>query len=191
MNQLSPHKATPTFIYIIDDVLSSNICEATRAYMDVKCIQDEKETNPTTNVSSKKYIIFHDRDPELYDIVSQAINEKIVEKFKTFTMTSTDSLCLRKVYGRTRLHADNPNPFINREDIKTISVDSLRTLSVIIALNDDYDGGEFVFPSQEIIVKLKKGQAIAFPPYWTHPHKVAAPSNGTFRYTINTWIYGK
>ena len=36
---------------------------------------------------------------------------------------------------------------------------------------------------------LKKGEAIAFPPYWTHPHEVSAPENGTFRYTINTWLY--
>lgn len=191
MNELHPHKATPTFIYIIDNVLSSDVCEATRAYMDVKCTRDEKETNPTTNVSSKKHRIVSDEDPELYEIVSQAINEKIVNEFQNFEMTSKDCLCLRKIYGPTRLHMDNPNPYINNKEVKTISVDELRTLSVIIALNDDYDGGEFTFPTQGIKVKLKKGQAIAFPPYWTHPHLVTSPENGTFRYTINTWIHGK
>ena len=61
-------------------------------------------------------------------------------------------------------------------------------MSVIIALNDDYEGGELVFPNQDVVVKLKKGQAVAFPPYWTHPHYTNEPLNGTFRYTVNTWL---
>ena len=62
-------------------------------------------------------------------------------------------------------------------------------MSIIIALNDDYEGGIFHFPYQDFNVKLKKGQLIAFPPYWTHLHGVESPANGTFRYTINTWLY--
>ena len=42
-------------------------------------------------------------------------------------------------------------------------------MSVIIALNDDYEGGEFYFPKQDYKVKLKKGDIICFPPYHTHP----------------------
>lgn len=191
MNEISPNKGTPTFIFIIDDVLPSDVCQATRAYIDVMCTQDEKKYNPNTNVSCKNYIIDSARDSELHDIVTQAIEEKIVNKFECFKMTGSESISLRKIYGATRRHKDNPNPFINNEDVKTISVDGLRTLSVIIALNSDYDGGEFIFPTQDIKVKLKQGQAIAFPPYWTHPHLVTSPENGTFRYTINTWIHGK
>ena len=62
-------------------------------------------------------------------------------------------------------------------------------MSIIIALNDDYEGGEFYFPTQDFKIKLKKGQIIAFPPYWTHPHMVDSPTDGTYRYTINTWLY--
>ena len=74
-------------------------------------------------------------------------------------------------------------------DKDLISIHKIRKLSVIICLNDDYDGSEFYFPAQDYKIKLKKGEAIAFPPYWTHPHEVSAPENGTFRYTINTWLY--
>lgn len=56
-------------------------------------------------------------------------------------------------------------------------------MSVIMCLNHDYDGGEFVFPTQNYSVNLKKGDIIAFPPDWTHP------LNGTYRYTVNTWLY--
>ena len=63
----------------------------------------------------------------------------------------------------------------------------VRNASMIFALNDDYDGGEFHFPCQDIHIRMKKGSVIIFPPYWTHPHEVSCIRNGTYRYTINTW----
>ena len=68
--------------------------------------------------------------------------------------------------------------------------DKSRTVSIIIALNSDYEGGKFYFPFQNYKVKLKQGDAIVFPAAHTHPHKVSSPKNGTLRYTINTWIFG-
>ena len=83
---------------------------------------------------------------------------------------------LREVYGPTMIHADNQ---IDDEDF--------RVLSVIIALTDDYDGGIFNFPKQSYQVKLKKGEAITFPPTHFYPHEVSGPNNGK-RYTICTWL---
>ena len=96
--------------------------------------------------------------------------------------------CLRRIEGATRNHVDGilVEKLIDKD---LISIHKIRKLSVIICLNDDYEGSEFYFPAQEYKIKLKKGEAIAFPPYWTHPHEVSAPENGTFRYTINTWLY--
>ena len=67
----------------------------------------------------------------------------------------------------------------------------IRNMSIIIALNEDYDGGELCFPEQDFTIKLRKGQAVAFPPYWTHPHYTNELKNNTYRYTINTWLYGR
>jgi NADPH2:quinone reductase len=39
--------------------------------------------------------------------------------------------------------------------------------------------------------KVKKGEAVLFPPYWTHPHSVSRVGEGQARYTINTWILEK
>ena len=89
----------------------------------------------------------------------------------------------RKLTGRTKLHTDNIFIDTDKNNLHT------RAMSVIIALND-YEGGEFYFPIQKKTIKLKKGQAITFPPYWTHPHEVSEPQNGTVRYTINTWLLG-
>jgi hypothetical protein len=63
----------------------------------------------------------------------------------------------------------------------------LRNMAVVVALNGDYEGGDFCFPEQGRTIKLKKGQAIAFPPYWTHPHYTKDLEGGTVRYTVNCW----
>ena len=87
---------------------------------------------------------------------------------------------LRKIHGTTRFHADG-------------SVDQpggqVRNLSCIIALNEDYGGGEISFPKQDFKYQMSKGDILMFPPYHTHPHLVFPPHAGTYRYTINTWFY--
>jgi hypothetical protein len=94
---------------------------------------------------------------------------------------------LRKIHGPTRLHKDGIN--IEPIENKYIPVKKIRNMSIIICLNDDYEGGEFYFPIQDFRVRLKKGEILAFPPYWTHQHMVETPTNNTYRYTINTWLY--
>ena len=86
-----------------------------------------------------------------------------------------------KIFGESTSRFDGVHGFI--EDTKE------RFLSVIICLNDDYEGGEICFPVQNRIIKMKKGDILVYPPYWTHPHYSNDFLNKTYRYTINTWLY--
>jgi hypothetical protein len=83
----------------------------------------------------------------------------------------------------------------NLQTYKTIYKNSstkfVPSLSIIIALNDDYDGGMFNFPNQNINLKLKKGEVILFPPYWTHPYSISSIGEKQIRHTINTFILDK
>lgn len=102
--------------------------------------------------------------------------------FMTFSKTPVqEPVCLRKIYDATKLHEDGLKAGENQPES--------RTLAVIIALNSDYDGGEIVFPCQNFKTKLEQGDAIVFPPFWTHPHYTESLNNNTFRYTINTWLH--
>lgn len=124
-------------------------------------------------------------DTQLFKIISW-----VIKKLKTdhnISCSGDSGYCLRKIYGPTRLHKDGIN--VGTISGKYLPIRKIRNMSVIMCLNDDYDGGEFYFPRQDFKIKLKKGQIIAFPPYWTHPHMVSAPINGTYRYTINTWLF--
>lgn len=87
----------------------------------------------------------------------------------------------RKIFGETCLHYDGIKESHNDTNE--------RFLSVIICLNDDYEGGEICFPVQNRNIKLKKGDILAFPPYWTHPYYSNDLLNKTYKYSVNTWLY--
>ena len=66
-----------------------------------------------------------------------------------------------------------------------------RTLSIILLLNDDYEGGELVFKSIDLqkdlhIIEVKKNRAILFPSNFMYPHTVKPVTKG-MRYSIVSW----
>jgi hypothetical protein len=146
--------------------------------IDKYAVHDERKFLPTTNVKC----LTMDDGVELRLPCFHYIRNKL-NKLAHTMMTEYAIICekmqsiqFRKIYGATKVHRDG---YDERHD---------RNLSIILSLNDDYEGGELVFPLQNYKIKLKKGQLIAFPPFWTHPHYTNDLQNGTFRYTINTWF---
>jgi Rps23 Pro-64 3,4-dihydroxylase Tpa1-like proline 4-hydroxylase len=67
-----------------------------------------------------------------------------------------------------------------------------RSLSVIINLNDNYEGGDLVFTDQKEkeIKRLKrsKGSIVFFPSNFMYPHKIEPITKGT-RYSIVSWLH--
>ena len=68
---------------------------------------------------------------------------------------------------------------------------STRHLSIIINLNDDYEGGDLIFTDQkekEIKrLKLGKGSIVFFPSNFMYPHSIQPITKGT-RYSIVSWL---
>jgi len=60
-------------------------------------------------------------------------------------------------------------------------------LSCIGALNDDYEGGEFIM-FKDKKYKFNAGDIIIFPSNFLYPHKVEEVTKGT-RYTYVSWVY--
>ena len=60
--------------------------------------------------------------------------------------------------------------------------------SVLVYLNDEYEGGELYFPDLDFGVRPKKGMLIAFPGNLYYTHGVAPVTSGT-RYTLSQWCY--
>lgn len=65
--------------------------------------------------------------------------------------------------------------------------DDQRVVSCSVALNDDYEGGEFAFFGKEQMYPLQKGDALIFPSNFLYPHQILPVTEGT-RYSIVTWL---
>ena len=55
-------------------------------------------------------------------------------------------------------------------------------------LNDNYDGGDFVFFSGAYKVPPKGGSAVVFPSNFCYPHAVL-PVSGGDRHAVITWVH--
>lgn len=98
-----------------------------------------------------------------------------------------------------------PNPFVNQIDILKYfengkytahvdeSTETSRSVTVVLNLNDEYEGGDFIFfnPTKKTEIihreKLKKGSILFFPSNFLYGHSVEPITKGT-RYSIVSWI---
>jgi predicted 2-oxoglutarate/Fe(II)-dependent dioxygenase YbiX len=94
------------------------------------------------------------------------------------SMISQIDLLKYEVDGKYEVHVDQ-------------CTGALRHLSVIINLNDNYEGGDLIFTDQknkEIKrLKLGKGSVVFFPSNFMYPHKIEPITKGT-RYSIVSWL---
>lgn len=182
------HKLTKSIpsdhIFLIDNFVSDELCDIITKEIDNKAKIDESEFIYDTNVKCKHLPVDQVLHLPFHSLIVKQFGKFGILMNKKYAINSinTEPLGYRKIYGNTRIHVDGVPS-------KVTSLTAQRTLSIIVCLNDDYEGGELVFPIQNRELKLKKGQAVAFPPYWTHPHYTNDLKNNTFRYTINSWFY--
>ena len=166
-------------INIYKDVITSELCDELISLHKKEKEYTEKEVyGEDTNVECYNLDLddYPEHEQKVFEVVEGIIDRVLVDHIHFPDDLDYESYSVREHYGGTTLHTDG----IFGENR------GRRILSIIIALTDDYDGGEFNFPEQSYQVKLKRGEAITFPPSYFYPHEVSPPSNGE-RYTINSW----
>lgn len=65
-----------------------------------------------------------------------------------------------------------------------------RILSLIVYLNDDYDGGELFFKNFDLTIKPKPGSVLCFPSSFIYLHEVKEIKFGV-RYSYPVWFHSK
>ena len=59
----------------------------------------------------------------------------------------------------------------------------IRNFAVLVYLNEDFDGGELMFPLQKTVIKPQTGLMLLFPTSFMYPH-VTNPAMGNDRYVL-------
>ena len=101
-------------------------------------------------------------------------------KFPKMMSSKINQIDLLKydVGGKYEIHTDN-------------FTKAPRHLSIIINLNDNYEGGDLIFTDQRENqikrLKLGKGSIIFFPSNFMYPHSIEPITKGT-RYSIVAWL---
>lgn len=84
-------------------------------------------------------------------------------------------------------HVDAESLLTDDNDIEIWEKTLDRDLSVIWFLNDDFDGGELVFPELDLDLKPAAGTLLCFPADHHYIHGVKPVTRGR-RYTLVTWM---
>jgi len=177
----------PNHIRIFENVLSPEFCRDIIKKFD---LDQRVEPDPQPDYSTRKFL-----DISLYRewssvnaVFCQHVNRLVGEYFHregplaaaTHTDWSDDGyvMCLYDVGDACILHTDGqcavePN-------------NGLRLATLVFYLNDVPEGGETVFPVQDVKVSPVEGRAVMFPVGFTHPHQVMEAKSK--RYIMQTWI---
>ena len=65
-----------------------------------------------------------------------------------------------------------------------------RHLSVILYLNDDFEGGELYFKNFDLTIKPEAGMLLLFPSNYAYQHEARPITQGT-KYAIVTWLHDR
>jgi predicted 2-oxoglutarate/Fe(II)-dependent dioxygenase YbiX len=65
---------------------------------------------------------------------------------------------------------------------------STRCVSVLIYLNDDYEGGNIVFPNSKVSLKPEAGSMLFFPSNFLYVHEIEPILSGT-KYSLPNWYH--
>lgn len=114
-------------------------------------------------------------DNSLFDCVSQA-KDAYASFYPNCTVESDSGYDLLR-YDEGMFYVEHVDSFKAQP----------RAISCSLALNDDYEGGEFSFFGRKIVIRPKKGSALLFPSNFMYPHEIQPVTKGT-RYSIITWL---
>ena len=184
-------------IFLINDtkIFTNHDCDLITRFIDNN-IENQYINNISwihdSNTQSLSYIISKNNpnkilNKEIDNLLFNVIKKLISHLKKENKIPILDNMKGDTGYQFSKIYGESI-PFFDglHESIKDTKE---RFLSIIICLNDAYEGGEICFPLQNRIIKMKKGDILVYPPYWTHPHYFNDLLNKTYMYTMNTWLY--
>ena len=174
-------------IVVLNNLVSKDFIDIIKKYIDKKSITKLKTFSGLNENVRNVYGHYLSKD-NVSDIIFFKHIDKIIKQhyphykfkfpyLKTSKLVQID-LLKYETGGKYDIHTDH-------------YVEAQRTLTFILNLNEDYEGGDFIFYNQDNTemkrVKCKTGTCIMFPSNFQYPHRIEPITKGT-RYSIVSWL---
>lgn len=155
--------------------------DATNRSTAVQWVVDKKVRN-TQTVPVEPFL------PHLHDLLQNVIRD-IANPFYGIEISGyeTPQLLRYGIGGMYEPHVDGESLWMKEDGTKVWRKSVERDLSAVIYLNDDFEGGEFIFPDLNIRVSPKPGLLLCFPSSHLYRHGVLPVTRGE-RLAIVTWM---
>lgn len=167
-----------TYIKHYKGEVQPDICDSIINYAEDRPNRWKQSIIANTDVS-----VCDEWDVEPYDKIDEVIYNSIKESFYNYGLmfphlsTKQDSgysILRYQVGGKYDYHTDQ-------------SINHNREVSLILNLNDEYEGGTITFHNQYESTMLGKGDVMIYPSNFMYPHRINPVTSGV-RYSIVTWM---
>ena len=125
--------------------------------------------------------------PKIEDLFRNAV-KNIINPFYQCEVDSSEipQVLSYGIGGHYKPHIDGESIWMTPRGEKIWKKSTDRDLSIVFYLNDDFEGGDFIFPELKIRVRPEPGMMVCFPSNHHYSHGVEPVTKGK-RYSIVSW----
>ena len=125
--------------------------------------------------------------PKIEDLLRNAV-KNIINPFYQVEVDSSEipQVLSYGIGGHYRPHIDGESIWMTPRGEKIWKKSTDRDLSIVFFLNNDFEGGDFIFPELKVRVRPEPGMMVCFPSNHNYMHGVEPVTKGK-RYSIVTW----
>ena len=125
--------------------------------------------------------------PKIEQLFREAV-KNVINPFYNVEVSSSEvpQLLSYGIGGHYKPHIDGESIWVTPKGEKIWKKSTDRDLSTVLFLNDDFEGGDFIFPDLNVRVRPKPGMMVCFPSNHHYTHGVEPVTRG-HRYSIVTW----
>jgi len=164
----------------LDSETTKEIRDAVKPFISCKKETAYNRDGNTVNITNTPEL--KKLDDKLHKIFVKAQKDIIQQRYKP-TFSSADSGYEYHIY-----HPKDICHFHSDGEFASNGNTLLRYASVILHLNTVHEGGELVFPEQDIKIKTEEGKLVIFPPYGMYGH-YTTPSNEPREVLVTWFVY--
>ena len=186
---IQPKTVTPKGLKFLTDYMRKSHKETMGVFDSQKSDQyRERHSKIDTNVRNVECADLGPILPQVEDLMKNIVFN-VINPFYEFKIRDSEppQLLCYSPGGHHKVHNDGYGLWTNPDGTKIWKKTIDRDISMVLFLNDDFEGGYFSFPDLRIKVKPEPGLLVCFPSNNFYNHTVEPVISGN-RYAMVTWM---